>query len=115
MSSGDVDVVTGAFGYTGRYITERLLEHALVRLIARTVGSRSRIVHVPTAVSFLAASAIGVGVRDVVVTRDELEGLMANLVTTDGPATGTRLLSEWLTENADRVGRGYASEVSRHY
>ncbi len=87
----------------------------LVRLIAQTVGSRSWIVHVPTAASFLAASAIGVGVRDVVVTRDELEGLMANLVTTNGPATGTRLLSEWLTENANRVGRRYASEVSRHY
>lgn len=39
---------------------------------------------------------------------------MANLVTTDGPATGTRRLSEWLTENADGVGRRYASEVSRH-
>jgi hypothetical protein len=40
---------------------------------------------------------------------------MANLVVTDGPATGERLLSEWLAQNADVVGRRYASEVSRHY
>ena len=53
--------------------------------------------------------------RDVVVAKDELEGLMANLVVTDGPSTGRRRLSDWLTENAARVGATYASEVSRHY
>jgi NADH dehydrogenase len=54
-------------------------------------------------------------VRDVLVTRDELEGLMAELVTTDGPATGTRSLREWLARNAGVVGTGYASEIARHY
>ncbi len=49
------------------------------------------------------------------VTRDELRGMMAELVTTEGPATGTRSLTEWLTYNADVVGKRYASEVSRHY
>lgn len=49
------------------------------------------------------------------MTKDELEGLMANLVVTDGPATGQRRLSDWLTDNASSVGRTYASEVSRHY
>lgn len=87
----------------------------LVRLIARTVGSRARIVHVPPAVALSAAKLIGSVVRDVVVTKDELEGLMANLVVTDGPATGQRRLSDWLTDNASSVGRTYASEVSRHY
>jgi hypothetical protein len=50
-----------------------------------------------------------------VVTRDELEGLMAELVTTQGPPTGTRSLTEWLMQNAAVVGKRYASEVSRHY
>jgi len=40
---------------------------------------------------------------------------MADLVVTDGPATGHRRLSDWLAENAATVGRRYASEVSRHY
>lgn len=87
----------------------------LVRLIAATVGSRARIVHVPPAVALSAAKLIGSVVRDVVVTKDELEGLMANLVVTDGPATGERSLSDWLADNARSVGRTYASEVSRHY
>jgi len=87
----------------------------LVRLIARTIGTRVLFVHVPPAVALTAAAAIGRVVGDVIVTRDELEGLMAELVTTDGPATGTRRLTEWLAQTADVVGRRYASEVSRHY
>ena len=40
---------------------------------------------------------------------------MAELVTTEGPATGTRPLTEWLAQNSAVVGKRYASEVSRHY
>ena len=87
----------------------------LVRLIAHTIGRRRLFVHVPSAVALSAASVIGGIVGDVVVTREELEGLMAELVTTEGPATGTRRLTEWLAHNAAIVGRRYASEVGRHY
>ena len=37
------------------------------------------------------------------------------LETTQGPPTGTRLLTEWLAQNAAIVGKRYASEVLRHY
>lgn len=87
----------------------------LVRLIACTIGRRVRIVRVPPTVALAAASAIGRVVGDVVVTRDELDGLMAELVTTDGPPTGSRRLSDWIRRNADTAGVRYASEVSRHY
>ncbi len=87
----------------------------LVRLIAETVASRARIIHVPPSGALAASGLIGLVVRDVLVTKDELEGLMANLVVTDGPATGHRRLTDWLAQNAATVGRTYASEVSRHY
>lgn len=87
----------------------------MVRLIAETVASRARIIHVPPSAALAVSRVIGVLVKDVLVTRDELEGLMANLVVTDGPATGHRRLTDWLAENAATVGRTYASEVSRHY
>jgi NADH dehydrogenase len=87
----------------------------LVRLIAKRIRSRSRIVHVPPAVALVAASAIGRAVGDVVLTRDELGGLMAELIVTEGPATGERRLSEWLSDHASTVGSRYASELSRHY
>jgi uncharacterized protein YbjT (DUF2867 family) len=87
----------------------------LLRTIARAIGRRVALVHVPPAVALVAASAIGRLVGDVLVTKDELEGLMAELVTTDGPATGSRRLTEWLQVNAATVGTRYASEVGRHY
>jgi len=67
------------------------------------------------AAALAASRLIGYVVRDVLVTEEELKGLMANLVVTDGPATGHRRLSDWLADNAATVGRRYASEVSRHY
>lgn len=87
----------------------------LVRLIAGSIGSKARIVHMPPAMALGASRLLGYLVKDVVVTKDELDGLMGNLVVTDGPPTGQRRLSDWLTENAARVGAKYASEVSRHY
>lgn len=87
----------------------------MVRLIARAVGSKARIVRVPASAALVAARAIGGLVGDVVLTRDELLGMMAELVVTEGPATGTRRLTEWLRENTDTVGRRYASELARHY
>ncbi len=87
----------------------------LVRLIAEKVGGRARLVHVPPGVALLAAGLIGRLVGDVVLTRDELSGLMANLLVASGPATGEVTFSRWLWENAHRVGLAYASEVRRHY
>lgn len=123
MGTGKLDVVTGAFGYTGKYITERLLSSGrsvrtfeeLVHLIAEAIGTKTRIVHAPAATVLATAWLVGLIVNDVVVNRDELGGPIANLVVTDGPATGERLLSEWLTQKADVVGKRCASEVSRHY
>jgi uncharacterized protein YbjT (DUF2867 family) len=86
-----------------------------VRLISQTIGSRTLFVHVPPLAALAAAAVIGRMVGDVVVTRDELEGLMAELVCTEGPTTGTRRLSDWLALSADVVGKRYASEVARHY
>jgi hypothetical protein len=87
----------------------------LVRLIAATVGRRPVMVHVPPWVALALAAVLGLLVRDVLVTGDELAGLMAELVVTDGPATGSVRLSEWLADHAGEVGREYASELARHY
>jgi hypothetical protein len=47
--------------------------------IARAIGRHTPFVHVPPAAALTAAAAIGRLVGDVVVTKDELEGLMAGL------------------------------------
>lgn len=87
----------------------------LVQLIAEKVRSRARIVRVPPRLGLLLASLIGYMVRDLVLTRDEMEGLMAGLLLSDGPPTSQTRLSHWLEQNRERVGIRYASELRRHY
>ena len=87
----------------------------LVRLIADKIKSRARIVHLSPGLAPILSRLIGYLVNDVVLTRDEVEGLMSNLLVSESPPTGQKRLSDWLNENVDSVGTRYASEISRHY
>jgi NADH dehydrogenase len=87
----------------------------LVRLIAEKIGRRARIIHLPPGLAHLFTRLAGLALGDVVLTRDEIRGLMANLLVSDRPPPGRTRLSEWLEENAERVGRRYSSELARHY
>jgi len=88
----------------------------LVRLIAREVGSRARLVHVRPGLALALTRLMGYAVRDVVLTRDEVEGLMAGLlVGREGHTAGSTELSGWLRQNAEHLGTSYTSELRRHY
>ena len=61
--------------------------------------------------------ALGLLLRDIVITRDEIRGLERNLLASRSPILlpcPTRL-SQWLDQNAERLGTAYANELSRHY
>jgi hypothetical protein len=51
----------------------------------------------------------------VVLTGDELRGLMAGLLTSRQPPVAPTRFSEWLEQNATTVGRRHSSEIARHY
>ncbi len=87
----------------------------LVRLLARAVGSRASIIHVNPGVALFLSKLVGVVVGDVVLTRDEVAGLMAGLLVAEGPATGTTRLSDWVESNSGTLGGRYSSELGRHY
>lgn len=87
----------------------------LVRLIARVMGRRVHLVHVGPALALLASKMFGIFLKDVLLTRDEITGLMAGLLVSSGPPTGPTRLSRWLAENTATLGRTYASELERHY
>ena len=87
----------------------------LVRLVVDKVGSRARIVHLSPTLAFFLSRLIGYVVNDVVLTRGEVDGLMANLLVSDAAPTGQTRLSDWLRQNAGSVGTRYASELKRHY
>ena len=87
----------------------------LVRLIGDKTGSRARIVHLNAELALFMSRLIGRVVNDVVLTRDEVIGLMADTLVTDSPPSGTTRLSAWLERNSAKVGSRYASELGRHY
>jgi len=87
----------------------------LVRLVAVQVGRSPRLIHLPAALAYMSTLVTGRLVGDVVLTWEEYQGLMSNLLAPEGPSAGETHLSQWLAENGERVGRDYASEVARHY
>jgi len=105
----DEDVIVDAVGPDTYTFDE------LVRLIADKIRSKARIVHASPALALFLSRMAGYLVNDVMLTRDEVEGLMANLLVSDGPRTGQTRLGDWLDANAESVGAKYASELGRHY
>jgi len=87
----------------------------LVRLIRTAVGSRSRIINLSPSSVYLTSRLLGWLVRDVVLTKDEINGLMANLLVSKEAPRGQTSLRAWLQDNAETVGKQYASELARHY
>jgi uncharacterized protein YbjT (DUF2867 family) len=87
----------------------------LVRLIANVVGSKARLVHVRPWVALRMLRLINPIVGDVILTREEIEGLMANLLVSNQSPTGQTRFTEWLSKNGFALGTKYASELARHY
>jgi len=88
----------------------------LVATVRAAVGSRSLLLHMPVSLVQLATRAVGVVVRDVVLTRDELRELMESLLVGRDPAgTCPTRFRDWLAANKDSIGRRYASELARNF
>ena len=87
----------------------------LVLEVRRTTGGRALVVSLPPPLVFTAATMMGLALRDVVLTREEIDGLMSgHLVSSDPPTAATRLTG-WLRDHRCTLGRHYASELARHY
>lgn len=87
----------------------------LVRMIASAVHRKSRIGHVDPRIALAFTQIVSWMVRDVMLTRDEIRGLMTDLLVTDSPPNGATRFSEWLRSNCDKIGIAYASELARHF
>ena len=87
----------------------------LLRLLASAVGGRVGLVRTPPAVGFAMTRLAGLLLRDVVLTRDEVDGLMAGLLTSDSAPAGTTKLGVWLNDRGHGLGRFYVSELRRNY
>jgi nucleoside-diphosphate-sugar epimerase len=87
----------------------------LVQAIRRAVGTRSPILHLPPLAMAAVSAALGVLVRDVVLTKDEISGLTSGLLVSHRTPLGQVAFSEWLAEHGRSMGRSYANELQRHF
>ena len=87
----------------------------LVELIAQALGRRVRLLHLSPGQTLALIRMLGLAVRDVILTREEIAGLMANLLVSHEPPRGRARLVDWMEENSTRLGAGYASELDRHF
>ncbi len=87
----------------------------MVKLIGEKIGHPKPILHFAPRLALMAAQAISIFVRDVVLTPEEVDGLMAGLLVSPEPPRAKTRLADWLEVNRKNVGAVYASELSRHY
>jgi uncharacterized protein YbjT (DUF2867 family) len=88
---------------------------ALVSMIGAAVRGRARIVSGPRTLGLTINAILGRLVGDVIVTKDELEGLSRSLLTTESEPKGTERFADWLREQEAGLGRSYTSELRRNY
>ncbi len=87
----------------------------LLQLVASKLQRKVLILPVNPPLGFYLAKLVEPLVGDVLITRQEVDGLMASLLISQQPPTGHTRLATWLEEHADQVGKHYSSELHRHY
>ncbi len=85
----------------------------LVQEIGRIIGKRRPVISVAPIVGYCAGWIIGKVVDDVMITREEISGLMADLLYADSSPAGKTKLTDWAKAHADSLGRRYTSELAR--
>ena len=72
-------------------------------------------ISLPPRLTLLAAQFLSIFVKDVLLTPEEVDGLMAGLLVSKEPPTGRTSLAHWLDANKKQAGAKYASELKKHY
>jgi uncharacterized protein YbjT (DUF2867 family) len=94
---------------------ETFTYEAFLSLIGRVLNRHVAFIHVPPRAGILLGRLIGLLVQDVLLTKDELAGLMENKLTSSRAPNGKTLFSDWLYQNRHSIGTKYTSELNRHF
>jgi uncharacterized protein YbjT (DUF2867 family) len=87
----------------------------LVAAVRTAVGSHTLVTRVPGVVLTSLSRVVSLALRDTLLTRDEYLAMADGLADSDAAATGSIVLTDWLAEHGNDLGRHYANELSRHF
>lgn len=85
----------------------------LVLKIEELIGIQRPIISIPPFLGYILSKIMSRFVGDVIITREEIKGLMENTLVVDAPPAGETRLSEWIKANSASIGRVYTSELAR--
>jgi NADH dehydrogenase len=101
------NVVVNAIG------PETFTYRELVQAVGAAIGRPRALVNVSPAMGCLLGKLLGWIMRDIFITREEIRGLMSELLHVNTPPTGKTPLTAWMKKNAATLGLRYASELNR--
>ncbi len=85
----------------------------LVETIGEIIGKKRIIIPISPWLGYFIGKIVSKITGDIIITKDEIKGLMSNLLFTNSPPSGKKKLTEYLKENANSVGMKYRSELKR--
>ena len=106
-AGGDRNEIVNAIG------PETFTYRELVETVKRSLGLKRMVVSVPPELGYWACRAAGLLVGDVIITRQEIRGLMEGRLYVDAPPLGGTKLTEWIEAHRGTLGRHYTSELAR--
>jgi uncharacterized protein YbjT (DUF2867 family) len=87
----------------------------LIQKLIELTKSRTLRLHLPPRIAILLAKLLSVFLKDVLLTMDELQGLMQEkLYVGDDRIDGLKF-SEWARQHAHKLGLSYTNELNRHH
>jgi NADH dehydrogenase len=105
--SGQANQVIEAIG------PETFSYRGLVEKVREILGLKTPILSVPPRIGYWTTRVLGWFVRDVIITREEIRGLMEDRLYVQAPPLGKTRLTEWVAEHRGTLGRHYTSEMAR--
>lgn len=86
----------------------------LWKMLGKAIACERPVLSIPAWLGWAVARLAGIFFGDVMLTRDEVRGLMEDRLAVDGAVSaGQSSLREWCSLNAQKLGEKYASELSR--
>lgn len=109
VGSDDANVVVDAAG------PEQLAFEDVVRIVRSAIGARTPIVHMPPSLVLVLGRLVGKTRRDILITREEIAGLLQSLLVSAQAPRGRDSFRDWTSANSSVLGRRYVSELARNY
>ncbi len=106
---GEASVTLDAIGPEAYTFREFIL------LIAEKLERNTRMINLPPGLGIPLGKVIGSLLSDVLLTENELRGLMEEYLTSPQEPNGSNRFSTWLDENKRTLGNVYSSEIARHF